>query len=286
METVVALGKVLLSFVAGIGLEKVRKFLLDNVSERNTFYSALSTNISQIQNKLDLLTSEPYKTSLIFLKLGLLSGDESNIDVSFKESIRAFNLAVSIKEKYQSMMISIICTVLLLVNSKKKCHILLNEFISDKIIQELFKCIARKKYDEERENLVQIGWFFFLNLPLRIPYAIITCIPVTVTYVPHIQVSWDEQCYFSEDLVCIKGFSSRAYHIDQQLVVSDMKNELDDLKYIIMFLNMTGNLLNMDKIRINEDFFWVARSKHRGFKERSHNLEDQKYKTRNLKLMI
>lgn len=287
METVVALGKIFLSFIAGIGIEKVRQSLLDNMSERNTFYSALSTNINLIQHKLDLLMSEPYKTSLIFLKMGLSSNDEANLETAIHESIRAFNLANNVKEKYQSMMISIISTILRYENPQPKCRILLDEFIGDKVIQKLFQYLSQKKYNPQREKYVQSGWFLLLNLLIGIPYVIAIYIPVNVTYVPHIKVSWDSQCRIQEDRIGAKGCSNRAYHIDHQLVLADMEDELDDLKYIIMFLNMMGNIFNIDKLRINEEFSWVAQSPDHVLEEKSYSPRNcVSYTTTNLKLMI
>lgn len=286
METVIALGKVFLSFVGGIGIEKVRQTLLNNISKRNTFYSALSTNINQIQNKLDLLISEPYKTSLIFLKMGLLSEDESNLETAIRESIRAFNLANNIKEKFQSIMITVISTILRYENPEIKCRVLLDEFINDNIIQKLFEYISGKKYIREHEIYVQSGAFLLLNLIIGIPYVIAIHIPVNVVYIPHIQVSWDN-CQFTKDYIGTKGFSNRAYHVDKQLVLADMEDEVNDLKYVIMFLNMMNDMFPVDKIRINEEFSWIAKSTSQIFIEKTYKPNHcVSHRTMNLKLEI
>lgn len=111
MEYVGLLGKTLLSAVGALGLHRLKESLLENLSQRDYLYDLLITQIDQIQQQIKLITSEPYQSALIYLKLGLAGNEPSHFETSLREAIRSFNLASTIKDKCQSMTLAIICLI-------------------------------------------------------------------------------------------------------------------------------------------------------------------------------
>lgn len=134
MELLIPLIKSFLSFISEIGIFRIRKFLTNNFFERDKFYSWLQADIDKLQSKLDRTLSEPYKTSLIFFKLGLASNNEKYFRLAVMEATRAFNLAATVREKCESMIIILVNVMIIYDNPESQYKVLLNEFICDNII--------------------------------------------------------------------------------------------------------------------------------------------------------
>lgn len=258
MECLLLVSKTLISLIGHVGLDKLKQWLLTNVSQRDTLYDLLLSQVDHILNQVQLLINEKYHTALIFLKLGLVSGQMSHFDQSLANAISAYNVATTIKGKYQSMMIAVISLVFRYEDHQKQTQVLCQQFMGDPLVQNLFTCIAKKRYEPKRDELVLYGWCFVLNLLVGIPYLIVSHIPVTVTSIPYIKVNWDANSQIYQGNIGIKGCAERAYHTDQILVVTDMPHVLEDLTYIISFGHMMHQLLKVDEIRINDAFAWVA----------------------------
>lgn len=173
MDCILGIVTKIVSIVGEELLYHVKNKMCEQMLSRSDMYQLLCTRLDEINNKLDLIINEPYKTALTYFKTGVKlntvnDNDNSNYDdfkKSYEYSIKAFHLAPNIKRKFYAIDLAASSVILYKMNKEEKnqmLDVLVETFIKDDIVIALFKCIRQTTW----KVLLFGHWPLLLFFPL------------------------------------------------------------------------------------------------------------------------
>ena len=236
-----------------IALNKVREHLLGTVDKRSALYSLIKSELTDINESLKNIVGESLKTAITYYLFALNTDDKQDFLKCEQESIKAFHVVNNIRDKCSAICLAIY-SIISLYDDQVACpkiRVLMNLFIEDKCVMDLFSRIHRKKYDDssfgKHITIYMVASIFTIAaLPIVLPIRLYTNRLIVDSYVcENFFVKRMEFCRYSDIKSIMYGVTKNSCQINGRLMIIDMQEEMADIDYVDKTLSAFAKMLKI-----------------------------------------